>query len=421
MVARFASSTEWLRPRLRHGLRAFMVSVAVVACGGSGPTADPQSGGSVTGSAATSQTGIGGGSTLPATGSGGVSSAGGNGPTLGACPMFAQTAVFNQRIDDAARFPAHAQSAAWVSAIGSSRRLHADWGSNDNPLLPDTYYGIPYNIVDGSAATTSWPSVSFDASDPATGPGVPDESDCAVAAVGAFNMQRDCTAVSASSRRFPFPLDAVLKAEHGSCNDPRQCGDRHVLIVEQGACRLWESYFSYNVGGQWHVYSTAAWDLRSLAMRPDSWTSGDAAGLPILPLLARADEASAGEIKHALRVTFRDSVMSRAYVWPARHRAGGETPGGLPFGALLRLRADFVVPSTWSTQAQALARAMQNYGLYVADIGSDLYVQGEPHASWSDATITQLQSLRMDQFEFVDLRAITGHPQFSANSLAGAW
>jgi hypothetical protein len=340
---------------------------------------------------------------------------------LGNCQMFPQAAMFNQRIDDATRFPAHTQSGAWVAAIGGTRRLHADWGTNDNAQQFDTYYGIPYNVVDGSSATTLWPSISFDASDPTNGPGVPDESDCAVASGSGFTLQRDCSAVAVPARRFPFPLDNLLKAEHGRCNDPQQCGDRHVLIVEQGACRLWESYFSYQVGGQWRAYSSAAWDLRSLAMRPDTWTSGDAAGLPILPLLARVDEANAGEVRHALRVTFRDSMMARAYVWPARHRAGGDTPGGIPFGALMRLRSDVAIPSQWSTQAQALARAMQRYGLYVADIGSDLYVQGEPNAQWSDSTITQLQSLRMDQFEFVDVRAVTGHARFDANSYAGAW
>ena len=335
--------------------------------------------------------------------------------------MFPQAAIFNQRIDDAGRFPAHAQSAAWVAAVGGTRRLHADWGTNDNPQQFDTYYGIPYNVVDGSGATTLWPQISFDASDPGNGAGVPGESDCAVAGGNGYNLQRDCSAVAAPARRFPFPLDSLLKAEHGQCNDPQLCGDRHVLVVEQGACRLWESYFSYQVGGQWRAYSAAAWDLRSLAMRPDTWTSGDAAGLPILPLLARVDEANAGEVKHALRVTFRDSVMARAYVWPGRHRAGGDTPGGIPFGALMRLRADVAIPSNWSTQAQALARAMQRYGLYAADIGSDLYVQGEPNAQWSDSTITQLQSLRMDQFEFVDVRAVTRHARFSPNSFAGAW
>jgi hypothetical protein len=212
-----------------------------------------------------------------------------------------------------------------------------------------------------------------------------------------------------------------VKSEYGYCNDARTCGDRHVLIVEQGRCRLWESYFTYKVDGQWYAYSTAAWDLHSLQLRPDGWTSGDAAGLPILPLLARVDEASAGEVRHALRVTFRDSVLAASHVWPARHHAGGATANGIPFGALLRLKAGFVIPSNWTPQARALAQAMQRHGLYVADIGTDLYVQGEPSASWNPSTITQLQTLRMDQFEFVDLGAVTRDARFNAGSMAGAW
>jgi len=191
--------------------------------------------------------------------------------------------------------------------------------------------------------------------------------------------------------------------------------------VEQGSCRLWESYASYELGGQWYAYSTAAWDLKSNAMRPDTWTSGDAAGLPLLPLLARAAEASGGEIRHALRVTLRDSVMARSHVWPARHHAGGDTPGGVPFGAVLRLKAGFTPPVSWSAQAKALALAMQRYGLYVADIGSDLYVQGEPSAQWQDATISQLKTLRASDFEFVDMGAITRDSRFKGDSFQASW
>jgi len=343
-------------------------------------------------------------------------------PVLGGCELFPVTAIFNQRIDDPQRFPVHARSTTWIASIGSTRRFHADWGRNEDPLQWDTYYGIPFNLVDGSPATTLWPTVSFNATDPrAGGPGVPDESDCAVAEASGFALVRGCHTVAPSQRRFPFPLNSALKAEGGACNDARSCGDRHVLVVEQGRCRLWESYHSYQLDGQWYAYSTAAWDLRSAQRRPDTWTSADAAGLPILPLLARADEASTGEVRHALRVTFRDSVLARAYVWPASHRAGGETVNGIPFGALLRLKADVSIPTSWTPQARALARAMQRYGLYVADIGSDLYVQGEPSASWQPETITQLQTLRMDQFEFVDLQSVTADPRFKPGEYTGAW
>jgi len=332
---------------------------------------------------------------------------------LGTCPAFPATAIFNTRIDDTARYPAHGSSAAWVSAIGSTRALHADWGTTEDASAGN-YYGIPLNLLSASNPETDWPSLAFISG------GAPDESDCAVANGSGHNLVRGCQAQPAASLLFPMPRDAVIKLEGGSCSDPATCGDRHVLVVEQGACRLWESYFTYRTGGQWTAYSSAAWDLNSNAMRPDSWTSGDAAGLPIAPLLVRASEASAGEIAHALRVTFRDAVLANTYVWPARHRAGNST-GSIPFGAPLRLKSSFVIPAAWSTQARAIATAMQRYGLYVADIGSDLYVQGDPSLQWSGSTISQIQTLHMSDFEFVDLGSVTRDPRFKANSFAASW
>ena len=333
---------------------------------------------------------------------------------LGSCPSFPASAVFNTGIDDNARFPTHGSSNAWITAIGATRALHADWGSTENPAAGD-YYGIPMNLLSASSAETDWPGLSF------TADGAPDESDCALANGGGHDLVRNCQARPAASLRFPMPRDALIKLEGGSCNDPASCGDRHVLVVEQGACRLWESYFTYkSTGGQWSAYSTAAWELRSNAMRPDGWTSGDAAGLPIAPLLVRASEAASGEIPHALRVTFRDAVLANTHVWPARHRAGNSS-GSIPFGSLLRLKGSFVIPASWSTQARAIATAMQRHGLYVADIGSDLYVQGDPSVSWSGPTVSQIQTLRMSDFEFVDLGSVTRDPRFDPNSFAASW
>lgn len=345
-------------------------------------------------------------------------------PQIGGCEVFPATAVFNTRIDDVQRFPVHASSATWIANIGATKPFHPDWGTSENQQQPADYYGIPYNVVDGNVATTFWPLVSFNPTDPraGSGPGVPEESDCAVpTGDNNYFLLRNCTTMSEPYWRFPFPRDELIKAEGGACNDARQCGDRHVLIVEKPFCRLWESYASYQLGGQWYSYSTAAWDLKSNAMRPDTWTSGDAAGLPILPLLAKAAEASAGDIRHALRVTLRDSVLARSHVWPARHHAGGDTPGGVPFGAVMRLKASFVPPASWSAQAKALAVAMQRYGLYVADIGSDLYVQGEPSAQWQDATISNLKTLKASDFEFVDMAAMARDSRFNTNSFQGSW
>lgn len=344
------------------------------------------------------------------------------------CPLFPATAVFNQPIDDVQRFPVHARSAAWLAMVGPSRALHADWGNSEDAAAHRSYYGIPYNRVDGVGASTQWLPVSHEITDvrETTGRavGVPEESDCAVPDAQAphgMRLRRGCDLVPLQDRRFPFPPEPALKAEHGLCNDPQACGDRHILVLEQGACRLWESYFAYKVQGRWQAYSTAAWDLRSNEMRPAQWTSADAAGLPILPLLARVEEASQGEVHHALRVTFHSRVLDRRFVWPASHGAGQRREGGIPFGSVLRLRGNFEIPRWWTPQAQALARAMKSYGLYVADIGSDFFVQGEPSARWNGLTMLQLQSLRLEQFEFVDLQAVTGHVRFRADSYQAAW
>jgi uncharacterized hydantoinase/oxoprolinase family protein len=123
---------------------------------------------------------------------------------------------------------------------------------------------------------------------------------------------------------------------------------------------------------------------------------------------------------HALRVTFRDAVLANNNVWPARHRAGNSA-GSIPFGAQLRLKSSVAIPSNWTTQAKALATAMQRYGLLVADIGSDLYVQGDPSAAWGASTISQIQTLRMSDFEFVDLGSVTRDARFDADSFAASW
>jgi len=347
------------------------------------------------------------------------------GGTLAGCAVFPSTAVFNTRIDDATRFPAHARSAAWITSIGSTVRMHADWGNDVDQDHTGTYYGIPINAVDGTSATTLWPVTSFSLPPAHAGqteqPYV-DESDCAMPSGSGYAIRRDCSTLTPMQRRFPFPRDGQVLAENGHCEAGDLCGDRHLLVVEQGNCRLWESYVAFQQVGQWYVMGTAAWDLSSLALRPKNWTSTDAAGLPITPFLARAAEAASGEVKHALRVTFPDSVITRAYVWPARHAAGSTGPvNGVPFGAVLRLKASFVIPSNWTPKAKALATAMKRYGLYVADIGSSFYVQGEPNATWDDNTRDQLQTISMGQMEFVDLSSITGRAGFDDDSMAASW
>lgn len=345
-------------------------------------------------------------------------------PVLGDCEMFPANAIFNTRIDDTSRFPAHAKTGEWVSLVGSNAAFWGDWGVNVNPADHGSYWGLPINVVDGTPATTNWPVVSFDFSPSGVSyeNGYPHRSNCAEAnSWGGYNLVANCEAVPAAQRRFPFPVDSKILKQGGDCNDPRSCGDRHVLVVENGACRLWESWFSYKLGGQWYSMATAAWDLKSLSLRPWGWNAASAAGLPITPLLARAAEASSGEIKHALSVGLRDSALSLDVAWPARFAAGGPTPGGVPYGSLLRLKADFVIPDNWTPQAKALATAAKRYGLYVMDIGADFHVGGEPNASWDPNTHAQLRNITMQNMEFVDLGRILNDPRFSPDSMAASW
>jgi hypothetical protein len=416
--------------------RSFLPLVMLAACtagesggevsGASSPPAEASSngassssGGAPSGGTSSGGTSSGGTSSGGTSSSSGSSSSSGNadgGPT--ACPIFPGDAIFNTRIDDAAKFPASGQSNVWIASIGTGVRVRPDWGSSEDQANWETYYGIPSNRVNASLV---WTIVSHKIIDPrdGNGAGVPNESDCGVPKLGGgYELKRDCSTVPEAQRYFPYPSDGVIKAEFGTCNDSNRCGDRHVLVVDESSCQLWESYFSYKVSGQWNAYSTAAWDLRSNAMRPDKWTSADAAGLPIYPMLVRQSEAAQGTISHALRVTFRDAVLSRTYTWPASHAAGGMS-GSIPFGSLLRMKASATIPSEWTVQAKTIAKALQQYGAYVADIGTDFFVQGEPNMQWEDATTTQLRTLTASQFEFVDLGAVTRHPQFSARSYRG--
>ncbi len=341
----------------------------------------------------------------------------------GGCELFPQEAVFRQRIDDVQAFPTHPDSQRWILSIGGATRLHPDWGESEDQSRVSRYYGIPINVVTRSELPQPWPRVTFDNRDERDHTAsVPSESDCAVGAdTTQPRIASDCSQVDPLLRRFPFPEPGTLKAEGGACNDPARCGDRHVLVVETGSCRLWEAYRAFHVDGRWQAYATTTWDLNRMDQRPDGWTSADAAGLPITPLLLRANEASAGQILHALRVTFRDSVLSDRHVWPARHHAGDSRSDGIPFGAVLRLRPDVDIPWWWTPQAKAVGQAMQRYGLYVADIGSDLFIQGEPDQNWSAVTRRQLRQFRLSDFEFVDTQTWTRHPRFDANSLQAHW
>jgi hypothetical protein len=191
---------------------------------------------------------------------------------------------------------------------------------------------------------------------------------------------------------FPIPLDAPV--EGGGA------GDSHVLVLRQGTCELFELYVGRQRGAGWDADSGARFDLTSNDLRPLGWTSADAAGLPILPGLVRYDEVAAGVIRHAIRVTF--SETQRGYILPATHFASDSTdPDRPPMGMRLRLSASYPVTQL-TGQARVIAVAMQQYGLMVADNGSNWFFQGAPSPNWDDDDLNQLKDIPGSAFEVVD-------------------
>jgi hypothetical protein len=275
-------------------------------------------------------------------------------PSIGGCPVFPSDNAWNRRIDGAAL---RADSNAIIATIQSSggTRLHPDFG--ENPA-----YGIPYVVVGASQPRVPIRYVAYgDESDP--GP-------------------------------FPVPLDAPVEG------GPLATGDRHVVVVQTGSCELFELYRAFREGTGWRADSGARFDLTSNALRPLGWTSADAAGLPILPGLVRYEEVAAGSIDHAIRVTF--ARTQNGYILPATHFASSRSDPTLPpMGLRLRLSSSFDIASL-TGQARVIARAMQQYGLIVADNGSNWFFQGAPSPFWDDDDLGQLKAVSGDWFEVVD-------------------
>jgi len=268
-------------------------------------------------------------------------------PRLSGCPVFPAANVWNRRVD---KLPVHPRSRAFIRSIGVEGPLHSDFGSWAG-------YGIPWNVVDASTAPSP---VSFR---------WPDESDAG-----------------------PYPIPADPRMEAGS--------DRHLLILDRDACRLYELYAVESGPGGWQAGSGAIWDLRSNKLRPRGWTSADAAGLPILPGLVRFEDVVRGEIRHALR--FTAPRTRRAFIYPARHLASTLTDRDLPpMGLRVRLKSSVRIAG-YPRQARILLRALQRYGMILADNGSAWYVTGAPHPRWDDDALHALHSIRGSDFEVVD-------------------
>lgn len=333
------------------------------------------------------------------------------GPTIAGCPLLPADHIFNTPID---ALPVHAQSDAFINTIGATRRVHLDLGTTTDQQAAD-FYGIPYNLVRGSQLT--WPTVAFLSTDPDLDWDARSESDCAVGA--GHTLTRPCTTAAAPAPQLPIPANALVEGGINRSANQQPYGDHHVLVVDTDACVLWEAYHVYSPSaGVWNIFGAAGFDLRSNALRPRDWTSSDAAGFPILPLLLRADEASTGTIRHALRFTIASSKIRIGYTWPARHlTSNGTTSLALPpMGQLFRLKASYAIPGNATTQTRAILTALKTYGMYIADGGSDMYITGDPSAAWADDTFSQVQAVPASAFEAVDLAPIMARPGFDQDS-----
>jgi len=273
-------------------------------------------------------------------------------PLNGAVPFPADN-PWNRDISAA---PVDPNSANLIASIGVSTGLHPDFGVTD---------GIPYVIVADSQA----------------------------------RVTIDFTAYGAESDPGPYPIPPNAPIEGG--------GDRHVLVVDRDNNRLYELFGAVaQSDGSWDAACGAVFWLDSDDVRPTAqpgWTSADAAGLPIFPGLVRYDEASAGLIPHALRFTVQST--RRAYVPPATHFASSSTDANLPpMGMRVRLKAGFAIPVFFSTEARAILQALKNYGMMVADNGSNWYITGAPDPRWDNGTLnSELGSVKGSDFEVVQM------------------
>jgi hypothetical protein len=276
---------------------------------------------------------------------------------LAGCPVFPADNHWNLRVDT---LPVHPNSGAIVRSIGAGDHMHADFGSGRYEGAP---IGIPYVTVPRRQKRVP---VTFDYAG---------ESD---------------------RGRYPIPPRAPI--EGGRSSD----GDRHVIVVERSRCRLYELFDAHPMAGgaRWHAGSGAIFSLRSNRLRPRGWTSADAAGLPILPGLARYPEVRRGAIRHALR--FTASRTRRAFVYPARHFASSLTDPDLPaMGQRLRLKRGYDI-SRFPRQSRIVLRALKRYGMILADNGSSWYVSGAPSRGWDNDDLHSLHDVPGSAFEVVD-------------------
>jgi hypothetical protein len=288
-------------------------------------------------------------------------------PEAPGCPLMPPRSYWHA---DVRSLPVHPKSAAWVTTIGATAPLRADFGSG---LWDGGPIGMPYVVVPGTQPRVEIEFDYWQESDPGA-PGEPPG--------------------------YPIPPDAPIEG------GPDSDGDRHILVVDRDDCMLYETWYSWpNPDGSWWAGSGAVFNLRSNLLRTAGWTSSDAAGLPVLPALVRRDEVAAGHVGHALRFTAPQTQGT--YVWPARHEASSSTnQNHPPMGAWFRLKAS-VDASTFNAQTRPIVEALKKHGMILADNGSPWYVQGVPDEDWDNDLLRQLRDrLRGSDFEAVDASSL---------------
>jgi hypothetical protein len=286
----------------------------------------------------------------------------GQGASLNGFRPFGSDNLWNQ---DISASPVDANSSAIINFIGSTVGMHADFGSGQ---YQGSNIGIPYSVVSGSQTPVGITFTAYgDESDP--GP-------------------------------MPVPGSAPIEGDPNPGN-----GDRHVLVLDNSNCFLYELYSAFpNGNGTWNAASAAVWDLLANEQRPWTWTSADAAGLPIFPGLVRYDEVAAGQFQHAIRFTLPQSKA--AMVLPATHAAGNSSSANAPpMGMRLRLKSSYDI-SGFSANMQVILTAMKKYGLIMADNGSAMYISGAPDSRWDNDDLHNLGQVPASAFEVVQMNTV---------------
>jgi hypothetical protein len=303
-----------------------------------------------------------------------TASAGSPPPGAPGCPMFPADNVWNT---DISGLPVDPHSAAWLANMSSATtNLHPDFGPSGVPSNP---YGMPYTVVSPAHPLVNLAFQYADQSDPG-----------------------------------PYPFGPDTPIEGGS----QSTGDRHAVMVNPATCTLYELFDAHYSPSGSSAGSGAIWNLNSNALRPVGWTSADAAGLPILPGLLRYDEVQAGSITHAIRMTAQATDAS--FIWPARHQAGTSgNPNLPPMGARFRLKAGFDI-SGYSPQAQVVLRAMQHYGLILADNGSNWFFGGTADPNWPISLVDELKQVPAGAFDAISESALMVDPNSGQARQLGA-